>query len=168
MSSRRRLLSIGSALLAGGVLLGYLAAGGTAGPSPARPVPGADPVRVASRPASGSEVAAAELAKAASRRSTRQTVKTRISRHAIRTAPNKGSSIGLTCPRGYVALAGGALTGFNDLLISHSAPLKPTGRHRYTPRTWWIAVTNIPVDGSNSALPWYPVVNCVNRIRVGR
>jgi hypothetical protein len=166
----RRSLTLAVALLAGGALLGYLAAGGAAGPSPARPKPGANPARVTSRPATGSEVAAAGLAPATlSARSRQQTVKTRISSHAVRTDPESGDFIGLTCPRGYTALSGGAVTGFTDLLISHSAPLKPTGGHRYTPRTWWVAVTNIPVDGSHgNRLPWYPVVNCVNRLRVGK
>jgi hypothetical protein len=163
--SPRRLLSLGLALVSGGVVLGYLAAGGLAGQSAARPAPAAEPVQVASRAANTGEAAAAGLAKAASRRG--QTVKTRISRHAIRTKSGEGSFVGLTCPRGYVALSGGVLSGFNDLLISHSAPLSPTGRHRYTPRTWWVAVTNVSDNTSQAPLPWYPVVNCVNRIRVG-
>jgi hypothetical protein len=164
--STRRLLSLALALVSGGVLLGYLAAGGLAGPSAVRPVPAAEPVQVASRAASTGEAAAAGLAKATSR-TRRQTLKTRISRHAIRTKSGEGSFVGLTCPRRYVALSGGVLSGFNDLLISHSAPLSPTGRHRYTPRTWWVAVTNVSENMSQAALPWYPVVNCVNRIRVG-
>jgi hypothetical protein len=167
MASRRS-LTLALALVVGGALLGYLAAGGAAGPSPTQSEPGGDPVRVASRPATQGEVAAAGLPTMASKaRSRGQVVKTRVSRHAIRTKPKKGRFIGLTCPRGYVALAGGALNSTINLLISHSAPLRPdTGR--YTPRTWWVAVTNADVDGSHHKLPWYPVVNCVNRIRVGK
>jgi hypothetical protein len=98
----------------------------------------------------------------------RTRVKTRISRNAITTNENSGDFVGLTCPRGYTALSGGAVTGFINLLISHSAPIKPTGRQRYTPRTWWVAVTNVPVDrNAEDPLPWHPVVNCVNRLKVG-
>jgi hypothetical protein len=163
----RRSLSLALALVVGGALLGYLAAGGAAGPSPTLSEPGADPLRVASRPAADGEVAAAGLSTMVSKARARgQVVKTRISRHAIRVRPKKGRFIGLTCPRRFVALSGGALNSTINLLISHSAPLRPdTGR--YTPRTWWVAVTNADVDGTGHKLPWYPVVNCVNRIRVG-
>jgi hypothetical protein len=166
---RRRSLVLGLVLVGAGALLGYLAAAGAIGSGAARPQAGATPVKVASRAATGTEVvAAAGVDGLATKGLLRPTVKTRVSRHAIRTEPNKGSFIGLTCPRGYVALSGGAVTGYSDLLISHSAPIKPTGRQRYTPRTWWVAVTNIPVDGTTSALPWHPVVNCVNRLNVGK
>jgi hypothetical protein len=167
MPSRRAVI-IGVALLAAGALLGYLAAAGATGSGAARPEPGATPVKVASQPATPGQAAAAGLDTVSSKiLSLRLTVKTRVSRHAIRTQPNKGSFVGLTCPRGYIALSGGAVAGFNDLLISHSAPIKPTGRQRYTPRTWWVAMTYVPVDGSSSELPWRPVVNCVNKIKVG-
>ena len=167
MPPRRLTMALG--LIVGGVLLGYLAAGGAAGPASARPEPGAHPVQVASRPATQGEAAQAGLVQGLLKSSSRrQTVKTRISSHAVRTDSESGDFIGLTCPRGYTALSGGAVTGFTDLVISHSSPLKPTGGHRYTPRTWWVAVTNIPVDGNKQRLPWYPVVNCVNQLRVGK
>jgi hypothetical protein len=164
----RRALIAGTAMVAAGALIGFFAAGGAAGPSAARPEPAAKPVRVASQPANRSQVAAAGLAKTTpKRRSGRLTVKTRISRHAIKTAPHTGDFIGLTCPRGFTALSGGASTNTIDLLISHSAPIKPTTGH-YTPRTWWVAVTNAHIDSSMSELPWRPVVNCVNRLRIGK
>ncbi len=165
----RRWLILCVVVLAGGALGGYLAAAGATGSGAARPQPGAKPVKVASRPAIQGEAAAADLAKLAPKaRSRRQVVKTRISSRAIMTRKNHGDFIGLTCPRGFTALSGGAVTGFINLLISHSAPIKPTGRQRYTPRTWWVAVTNVPIDaGAEDPLPWHPVVNCVNRIRVG-
>jgi hypothetical protein len=163
----RRSLVVGLVLVAAGALLGYLAAAAATGSGAARPEAGATPVKVASRPATQAEASAVGPAKLAPKLGARLTVKTRVSRQAITTQPNKGSFVGLTCPRGYVALSGGAVAGFNDLLISHSAPIKPTGRQRYTPRTWWVAITYVPVDGSTSPLPWHPVVNCVNRIRVG-
>jgi hypothetical protein len=164
----RRALIAGTAMVAAGALIGFFAAGGAAGPSAARPEAAAKPVMVASEPATRSQVAAAGLAKTTSkRRQGRFTVKTRISRKAIKTAPKAGGFIGLTCPRGYTALSGGASTNTIDLLISHSAPIKPTTGH-YTPRTWWVAVTNAAIDGSSAALPWRPVVNCVNRLRIGK
>jgi hypothetical protein len=121
-----------------------------------------------SQPANRSQVAAAGLAKTTPKRqSARLTVKTRISSKAIKTAPKAGGFIGLTCPRGYVALSGGASTNTIDLLISHSAPIKPTTGH-YTPRTWWVAVTNADIDNSHAQLSWRPVVNCVNHLRIGK
>jgi len=169
--SNHRLLILGVVLASGGALIGYLAAAGATGSGAARPVPGAHPVIVPSRPATQSEAAAAGLAQVNGKIGLRlrQTVKTRISRNPIMTHKNQGSFTGLTCPRGYTALSGGAVTGFINLLVSHSAPIKPTGRQRYTPRTWWVAVTNVPTDAhAEDPLPWHPVVNCVNRIRVGR
>jgi hypothetical protein len=167
LSSRRSLIA-GTVLLAAGILVGYLAAAGATGSGAARPQVGATPVKVASRPATQGEVAAAGLI--ATKRSLlgRQTVKTRISSHAIMTDKNSGDFVGLTCPKGYTAISGGAVTGFINLLVSHSAPIKPTGRQRYTPRTWWVAVTNVPIDTkAENPLPWHPVVNCVNHIRLG-
>ncbi len=165
----RRYVIVGMVLIAAGALLGYLAAAGATGSGAARPEAAATPVRVASRPATRSDAAAAGLAKVAPKvLGLRITVKTRISSHAIMTNKNSGDFVGLTCPRGYTALSGGAVTGFINLLISHSAPIKPTGRQRYTPRTWWVAVTNVPTDpDAEDPLPWHPVVNCVNRFKVG-
>jgi hypothetical protein len=164
-----RLLILGVMLVAGGALIGYLAAAGATGSGAARPAPGAHPVIVPSRPATSSEAAAAGLTPLGAKISLRQTVKTRISRNPIMTRKNQGSFTGLTCPRGYTAMSGGAVTGFINLLISHSAPIKPTGRQRYTPRTWWVAVPTVPTDaGAADPLPWRPVVNCVNRLKVGK
>jgi hypothetical protein len=167
MPSRRSVI-LGMALVTAGALLGYLAVAGATGSGAARPEAAATPVKVASRPAARSEAVAAGLAKLAPKLGLRVRMKTRISRHAIMTDKNSGDFVGLTCPHGYTALSGGAVTGFINLLISHSAPIKPTGRQRYTPRTWWVAVTNVPTDpDAENPLPWHPVVNCVNRIRVG-
>jgi hypothetical protein len=167
MPSRRALI-FGVILVAGGALVGYLAAAGATGSGAVRPLPGAHPVIVPSRPATQGEAAAAGLAKVSGKLGLRQVVKTRISRNPIMTHKNQGSFTGLTCPHGFTAISGGAVTGFINLLISHSAPIKPTGRQRYTPRTWWVAVTNVPTDaGAADPLPWHPIVNCVNRIRIG-
>jgi hypothetical protein len=164
-----RSVLVGLALVAAGCLAGYLAAAGATGSGAARPGAGAIPVQVASRPAAAGEAAAAGVAAVASKRLLgKATVKTRISSRAIMTNKESGDFVGLTCPRGYVALSGGAVTGFINLVISHSAPIKPTGRQRYTPRTWWVAVTNVPTDpDAEDPLPWRPVVNCVNKLKVG-
>ena len=169
MPSRRSLV-LGVVLVSAGVLAGYLAASGATGSGAARPQAGATPVKVASRPATPGEVAAAGQANVGKRSLlSHHTVKTRISSHAIMTNKNSGDFVGLTCPIGYTAVSGGAVTGFINLLVSHSAPIKPTGRQRYTPRTWWVAVTNVPIDThAEDPLPWHPVVNCVNHIRIGR
>jgi hypothetical protein len=168
MMRSRRYVVLGVVLVVAGALLGYLAAAGATGSGSARPETGAAPVKVDSRPATRSEAAAAEVAKVSGKLGLRTRLKTRISSHAIMTNENSGDFVGLTCPRGYTALSGGAVTGFINLLISHSAPIKPTGRQRYTPRTWWVAVTNVPVDrNAEDPLPWHPVVNCVNRLKVG-
>jgi hypothetical protein len=159
---------VGLIVLGVGTLLGYLAAAGATGSGAERSQAAADPVRVASRPATPSEAAGAAKVTPKLGLGLKVTLKTRISRHAILTNKNTGDFVGLTCPRSYTAVSGGAVTGFINLLISHSAPIKPTGRQRYTPRTWWVAVTNVPIDpDAEDPLPWHPVVNCVNKFKIG-
>src|SRR5205814_3457203 len=88
-----RVLILGLVLLVSGALLGYLAAAGATGSGAARPEPGARPVKVASRPATQGEAAAAGLSKITLGRA-RLTIKTRVSRHSIPIKPNKGSQVG--------------------------------------------------------------------------
>jgi hypothetical protein len=166
MPSRRSLI-LGAALLIGGVLLGALATGGTAELASLQSKP-ADPLRPDIRAATGAEVAAAGLKSASpKRRRGRLILKPFISRRPVRTPEGTSEFVGLTCPRNFTAISGGALTGYTNLLMSQSAPIRPrTGRH--TPKTWWVAVTNFSVDGTNEPLPWFPVVNCMNKINVKR
>jgi hypothetical protein len=166
MPSRRSLI-VGAALLVGGVLLGALATGGTADLASLTSQP-ADPVRPETRAATGAEVTSAGLKSPSARaRRGKQILKPRITRDPIVTPEGTSEFVGLTCPRGYTAVSGGALTGYTNLLMSQSAPIRPRSG-RYTPRTWWIAVTNFSVDGTQEQLPWFPVVNCMNKIRVKR
>jgi hypothetical protein len=168
MPSRRSLI-LGAALLIGGVLLGALATGGTADLASLQSQP-ADPVRPDTRAATGAEVAAAGLkgmSPQARGGGGKLTLRAQISRQPVVTPEGTSEFVGLTCPEHYTAVSGGALTGYTNLLMSQSAPIRPrTGR--YTPRTWWVAVTNFSVDGSHANLPWFPVVNCMNKINVKR
>jgi hypothetical protein len=168
MPSRRSII-VGAALLAGGVALGVLASGGTADPAAERPRP-ANPTVVDTRAATRAEVAAAKLSANGAKRAPggKQTLRPLISRRPIRTTPGDGDFVGLKCPQGFVAISGGALTGFINLVISQSTPIHPeTGR--YTPRTWWVAVTNFePPPPEGEALEWTPLVNCLNKIKVMR
>jgi hypothetical protein len=165
MPSRRSLI-LGAALLIGGVLLGALATGGTADLASLTSQP-ADPVRPETRAATGAEVAAAGLKVSPQGRKGRLVLKPFISRRPVRTPEGTSEFVGLTCPRNFTAISGGALTGYTNLLMSQSAPIRPrTGRH--TPKTWWVAVTNFSVDGTEEPLPWFPVVNCMNKIHVKR
>jgi hypothetical protein len=164
---RRQLVLVGLVCLAGGVLLGTLASGGTADPASLRLEP-ASPPKVPTRPATNVEIAGAKLTAPApaklAKRAGSPHLKTLISRRAIMTDSGTGNFAGLTCPKGYVAISGGAQTGFTNLLISQSAPIKPDNG-RFTPRTWWVAVTNFSVDGNHEKLPWFPLVNCLNKVR---
>lgn len=166
MPSRRSLI-LGAALLIGGVLLGALATGGTADLASLTSQP-ADPIRPDTRAATGAEVAAAGLKGASAKAGRGKLIlKPRISRQPVVTPEGKSEFVGLTCPKHYTAISGGALTGYTNLLLSQSAPIRPrTGK--YTKGTWWIAVTNFSVDGTHTPLPWFPVVNCLNKINVKR
>jgi hypothetical protein len=170
MSSTRSLI-LGSVLLVGGILFGAFATGGTADLASLRSEP-AHPLRVDLRPATRAEIAAAQLnGGTAKAREGKLRLKAWISRRPIRTAPGASNFVGLTCPRG-AAISGGALTGFTNLVMSQSAPMypgEPPPRFgKYTPRTWWVAVTNANFDGSDETLPWTALVNCLSPINVAR
>jgi hypothetical protein len=154
-------------LLSGGVLLGALATGGTADLASLTSQPG-DPVRPETRTATGAEVAAAGLKGPSTKaRRGRLTLMPLITRRPVVTPEGTSEFVGVTCPKPFVAVSGGALTGYTNLLMSQSSPIRPrTGR--YTKRTWWVAVTNFSVDGTEEDLPWFPVVNCMNKIKVRR
>jgi hypothetical protein len=167
----RRSLILSVTLLIGGVILGALATGGTADLAPATSEP-ADPELVPTRPATSAEVAAAQLKGVTPEASKgKLTLRARISEDPITTRPNASNYVGLKCPQGFVAISGGALTGFRDLVISQSAPLYP-GREgnfgKYTPRQWWVSVTNLgdALGGSGDPLQWTPLVNCLNKTTV--
>ena len=170
MPSSRSLI-LGFGLLVGGVLLGVLATGGTADLTSLRSEP-VTPVKVDLRPATPAEAAAAQLkGPAAKARGGKLKVKAWISRRPIQTGPGSSNFVGLECPNG-TAISGGALTGFTNLVISQSAPMypgePPPPFGKYTPRTWWVAVTNGDFDGSNETLPWTAIVNCLMPVKVIR
>ena len=80
---------------------------------------------------------------------------------------NKGTFVGIQCPKGSIAVSGGVVTSYIDLLISSSSPNHPiTGK--YTPRKWWLTVTNANIHGKDGALPWRGVVNCMSPVKLKR
>lgn len=96
------------------------------------------------------------------------TIRSRITNQEILTEEGKGTFVGIRCPDGSKAISGGVLTKYINLLASSSSPNHPmTGK--YSPKVWWLTVTNVNVDGEGGTLPWRGVVNCVSpaRIKVG-
>ena len=83
----------------------------------------------------------------------------------ILTEEGKGSYVRLVCPNGSVAVSGGMLTSFINLVISSSGPNNPVSG-AYTPRTWWVTVVNANVDGEGGTLGWRGVVNCMSPVRL--
>ena len=80
---------------------------------------------------------------------------------------NQGSFVGIRCPRGSIAISGGMLSSYINLLISSSAPNNPiTGK--YTPRIWWVSVTNANIDGRGGTPSYRGVVNCMTPVRLKR
>ncbi|HTU15336.1 MAG TPA: hypothetical protein VMF31_09070 [Solirubrobacterales bacterium] len=85
----------------------------------------------------------------------------------IVTQQGTGTYVQIECPRGSVAVSGGMVTSSINLLMSASAPNNPiTGV--YTPRKWWVTVTNVNVDGQGGPLSWRGVVNCLSPAKIKR
>lgn len=83
----------------------------------------------------------------------------------IVTQEGTGTFVKIACPRGSVPVSGGMVTSSINLLMSASAPNNPiTGA--YTPRTWWVTVTNVNVDGQGGPLSWRGVVNCLSPAKI--
>jgi len=98
----------------------------------------------------------------------RQTIlKSRITEDPLVTEEGKGTFAGISCPKGYKAISGGVISGFINLLISSSSPNNPLSG-RYTPRTWWLTVTNANIDGQGGSLSWRGVVNCLAPVTLGK
>lgn len=96
----------------------------------------------------------------------RLTFSPRITTNALTTEENRGTFVGIRCPAGMKAVSGGVLSGYINLLVSSSSPNHPqTGR--YTPSTWWVAVTNTNIDGVGGTLSWRGVVNCMGPVKLG-
>ncbi len=92
-------------------------------------------------------------------------LKSRITEEPVVTGENKGTFVGVQCPKGYKAVSGGVLSGFINLLVSSSSPNNPLSG-KYTPRTWWLTVTNANIDGQGGSLAWRGVVNCLSPVRI--
>lgn len=128
-------------------------------PSPASPVN--RPTVLASVPQSA---AAGSLARVSGNR---QIVLTsRVTKDPVVTEAGKGTFAGINCPKGSKAVSGGVISGYINLLISSSSPNNPLSG-RYTPRTWWLTVTNADVDGQGGSLSWRGVVNCLSPLTLG-
>ncbi len=93
-------------------------------------------------------------------------MRSRITTDAIVTEENRGTYVGVRCPAGSKAVAGGALSQYINLLVSSSAPNNPlTGK--FTPRVWWVTVTNANIDGQGGSLSWRGVVTCLSPVSLG-
>ncbi|MBK5232257.1 MAG: hypothetical protein JJE13_04670 [Thermoleophilia bacterium] len=95
------------------------------------------------------------------------TIQSRItdSETPILTEEGKGSYVRLVCPDGAVAVSGGMLTSFINLVISSSGPNNPISG-AYTPRTWWVTAVNSNVDGQGGTLGWRGIVNCMSPVKL--
>ncbi|MGB0120909.1 MAG: hypothetical protein WBP55_08165 [Solirubrobacterales bacterium] len=83
----------------------------------------------------------------------------------IETDEGRGTYVGIKCPGGSVAISGGVLTSYINLLISSSAPNHPiTGK--YTPRIWWLTVSNSNIDGEGGTQTWRGMVNCMAPVKI--
>lgn len=83
----------------------------------------------------------------------------------ILTEEGKGNYVRLVCPGGAVAVSGGMLTSFINLVMSSSGPNNPISG-KYTPRTWWVTVSNANIDGQGGTLAWRGVVNCMSPVKL--
>lgn len=79
----------------------------------------------------------------------------------IVTPEGQGSFVEIACPKGSLAVSGGIVTNSINLLMSSSSNNSPED-FRYSPRKWYVAVTNVNVDGRGGALSWRGIVNCVS------
>jgi hypothetical protein len=85
----------------------------------------------------------------------------------IVTPEGKGTFVAITCPKGSLAISGGMVTTSINLLMSSSSNNSPVD-YRYSPRKWYVAVTNVNVDGRGGALSWRGVVNCLSPAKLKR
>ena len=79
----------------------------------------------------------------------------------IVTPEGEGSFVEISCPKGALAISGGIVTNSINLLMSSSSNNSPED-FRYSPRKWYVAVSNVNVDGRGGALSWRGIVNCLS------
>lgn len=124
----------------------------------------------ASTPASGLVNPAKTAAKKVVRKKVvirRVSLQSRITTNSITTGENEGTFVGIRCPAGSKAVSGGALSGYINLMISSSSPNHPvTGE--YTPRKWWVSVSNVNLGGDGGPLSWRGVVNCLSPVKLAK
>lgn len=177
--TRNRVLAVGVAITAGVALTVSPVIGGGVSESPVPAGPASAGV-MRTVPATTAQAARSTMP-AVSRRVTvaakrktkakpwqrRLTFSPRITTSELSTEENKGTFVGIRCPAGMKAISGGVLSSYINLLVSSSAPNEPqTGR--YTPGTWWVAVTNTNIDGVGGTLSWRGVVNCLGPVKLGK
>ena len=93
--------------------------------------------------------------------------RTTCSAAPIYTEEGRGTYVGIKCPGRSIAISGGVLSSYINLLISSSSPNHPiTGK--YTPRMWWLTVTNANIDGQGGPLAWRGLVNCISPVKLRR
>jgi len=169
----RRRIAVGAVVLAGALAIGVAPVVGE-GTSPiATPneqlVVNTVPATKAQVAGSGTMSGAMISAKKKKKMAKKVEIESRItdSETPIVSEVNRGTFVGIKCPNGSIAISGGVVTSYIDLLISHSAPNNPlTGA--YTPRMWWLTVTNANLNANDRPLPWRGVVNCMSPARVKR
>jgi hypothetical protein len=176
---RRRLrLAAAGSILAAGLVFGVAPVVGDGlnqAPLPASPP--APATVVASVPQSGAagqaatgalaSGAAASGNRAVASAGGRMVLRSRITKEPVVTEEGKGTFAGISCPKGYKAISGGVISGYINLVISSSSPNHPLSG-KYTPRTWWLTVTNANVDGQGGSLSWRGVVNCLAPVVLGK
>ena len=85
----------------------------------------------------------------------------------IVTKEGEGSFVEIACPKGALAISGGIVTNSINLLMSSSSNNSPED-FSYSPRKWYVAVTNVNVDGRGGALSWRGIVNCLSPAKLKR
>ena len=85
----------------------------------------------------------------------------------IVTEEGRGTYVGIKCPGRSIAISGGVLSSYINLLISSSSPNHPISG-KYTPRMWWLTVTNVNIDGEGGPLAWRGLVNCISPVKLRR
>lgn len=95
----------------------------------------------------------------------RVTLQSRITTNAITTEENEGTFVGVRCPAGSKAVSGGVLSSYINLIVSSSAPNHPVSG-KYTPRKWWVSVSNVNLSGDGKPLSWRGVVNCLSPVKL--
>ena len=173
--SRRRIATGAAALVAvAGLVFGVgPVIGGMVNdePAPASPSPTVTVVKTEPQGASNGAASASSARKAKSGK-TRVIYKkkpvlldSRISTEPLVTEEGTGSFVGLKCPKYFKAVAGGVLSQYINLVISSSSPNNPK-TEEFTPNTWWLAVSNINIDGKGGSLSWRGVVSCMKPVKL--